>query len=204
MVDAHRYCLKCRYVLDGLTSPRCPECGTHFDLENPQTYSSEPPLTFGVNRVARIALVALVFLLLELVCVRFVWETAGEVAATFVGMIVIFGDLIVLSSVFLNRPRLTTLLLSALILLTVPYPVFLRIKLSFLESEAHRIIAYAETTRVQTGSYPPDLSGYQFHHSWTAASFIYAPDGFWLHWWAEQPGVSHSYSPARGFGYYPD
>ena len=26
-------CVKCGYNLTGLTSPRCPECGTGFDLE---------------------------------------------------------------------------------------------------------------------------------------------------------------------------
>jgi hypothetical protein len=37
-------CLDCAYVLDGLDSPRCPECGREFDRNNPATYSFYPPL----------------------------------------------------------------------------------------------------------------------------------------------------------------
>lgn len=32
-------CLSCGYLLRGLPEPVCPECGTRFDPENPETYS---------------------------------------------------------------------------------------------------------------------------------------------------------------------
>lgn len=32
------YCLQCRYVLDGLPEPRCPECGTPFDPDDRVTF----------------------------------------------------------------------------------------------------------------------------------------------------------------------
>lgn len=31
-------CLKCRYILDNLPEPRCPECGLGFDPQDPATY----------------------------------------------------------------------------------------------------------------------------------------------------------------------
>ncbi len=36
------YCRRCRYVLDGLSDHRCPECGRPFDPANRQTYRTKP------------------------------------------------------------------------------------------------------------------------------------------------------------------
>lgn len=204
MVDTHRYCLKCWYVLDGLTSPRCPECGSPFDAESPRTYATQPRLAYQFSRMWPVAGIAMSFLLLELVCISFAWNTAGEVVATLSGMIVLAGNFIVFTSVLLRRRWLTASLLVALLLLTCPYPIWLRIKLGFLESEARQIIAYAEGVRLRTGVYPADLSGYQFRRAWTSSSLNYSPNGFTVSWWAEQPGVAHWYTPASGFDFYPD
>ena len=43
LADSPR-CLDCAYCLFGLTEPRCPECGRPFDLADPSTYSTKPPL----------------------------------------------------------------------------------------------------------------------------------------------------------------
>jgi hypothetical protein len=37
-------CRKCSYVLENLPEPRCPECGTSFDLDDPQSYTIKPPI----------------------------------------------------------------------------------------------------------------------------------------------------------------
>ena len=37
-------CRTCYYVLENLPEPRCPECGTPFDLDDEQTYTIKPPL----------------------------------------------------------------------------------------------------------------------------------------------------------------
>jgi hypothetical protein len=37
-------CRQCYYVLENLPEPRCPECGTPFDFNNPDTYTIKPPL----------------------------------------------------------------------------------------------------------------------------------------------------------------
>lgn len=203
-LSSHRYCLRCRYVLDGLSSSRCPECGQRFDADNPKTYATQLRQTHQLNRILPITLAALPFLVLEIVCVGFVRETAGEIVSGLFGAVVIVGNLVVFAGILLRRPRLTALLLAALVLVTCPFPIYWKVRLNFLESEAKRIIAYAQTTKLRIGSYPPDLSGYQFQRAWTASRFTYSPAEFRLGWWVVQPGVSHWYTPKGGFGYYPD
>ena len=41
---APRRCRRCYYILEGLDADRCPECGTAFDLSDPRTYLTEPPV----------------------------------------------------------------------------------------------------------------------------------------------------------------
>ena len=36
-------CRNCYYVLENLPEPRCPECGSPFDLNDPATYTLKPP-----------------------------------------------------------------------------------------------------------------------------------------------------------------
>jgi hypothetical protein len=36
-------CRNCYYVLENLPEPRCPECGTPFDFDDPDTYTIKPP-----------------------------------------------------------------------------------------------------------------------------------------------------------------
>jgi len=203
-VNPHRHCLNCWYVLDGLTSSRCPECGRGFDATDPSSFSTLPRRAYHFQRMLPILGLTLLFLLIELLCIKFVWNTAGQSASTFWAMLVVAGNVIVFASLFFRRRRLSAALLAALVLLTCPSPVWLQIKLHFLESEARHIIAYAEGVRQQTGRYPPDLSTYPFRHPWTSSSFAYYPMGFQLHWWAHQRGVSHWYTPAGGFRFYPD
>jgi general secretion pathway protein G len=38
LIQPSMYCRRCRYVLDGLPVPRCPECGTGFDPNEPATW----------------------------------------------------------------------------------------------------------------------------------------------------------------------
>ncbi|MCH8147599.1 MAG: hypothetical protein IH987_06325 [Planctomycetes bacterium] len=37
----HKYCLGCWYILDGLPSNRCPECGRTFASDDPRTFAVE-------------------------------------------------------------------------------------------------------------------------------------------------------------------
>src|SRR5256885_7553264 len=36
-------CRNCGYVLENLPANRCPECGTTFDFDDPETYTLKPP-----------------------------------------------------------------------------------------------------------------------------------------------------------------
>ena len=205
-LTGHRYCLRCWYILDGLHSSRCPECGRAFDAADSRTYARQPRRQYQFSRTFPVLLYAALFLVVELICVGFVWVTVGEVASGLYSFALIAGNLIVVASVVFRRRWLTLTLLILLVSLTCPYPVWLRIRLSMLEAEAQRIIGYAEGVRSQTGAYPASLAGYGYRSQWRAAHFTYTAgvSEFRLCWWAENRGVSHWYTPSGGFGYYPD
>jgi hypothetical protein len=38
------YCRRCDYILDGIDSHRCPECGRDFDPTDPKTFATAPRL----------------------------------------------------------------------------------------------------------------------------------------------------------------
>lgn len=42
-------CLKCGYLLRGLTEPRCPECGRAFDPRNPSTFRTSTRAHGGIH-----------------------------------------------------------------------------------------------------------------------------------------------------------
>jgi hypothetical protein len=56
--DAHKHCRGCRYILDFLVEPRCPECGQPFDPNDPRTFRTDE------RRRWKTAYLALGFLLL--------------------------------------------------------------------------------------------------------------------------------------------
>jgi hypothetical protein len=37
------WCMSCGYPLDGLSEPRCPECGLNYDVRDMSTFSLRPP-----------------------------------------------------------------------------------------------------------------------------------------------------------------
>ena len=43
----HKYCLGCGYILDGLPTNRCPECGRAFDERDPSTFRTENQTSSG-------------------------------------------------------------------------------------------------------------------------------------------------------------
>lgn len=198
----HRYCRACEYILDGLASVRCPECGHAFDPDNPRTYATRPRRVTLAPATWRILLLAAACIPFELLCVSFVWYAAGDVACAPYLLLIIAGNLGVVAAAFLHR-RLALALLCVLLALTCLRPIHLRMRMIYLDAEAAGIIAYAESVKANTGSYPANLAGYTFRWPWTAGFLSYSP-GFELHWWGEQPGVSHSYRAGRGYFYYPD
>ena len=57
------YCIKCRYSLFGLTSPRCPECGQPFDPNDPTTYLTTDRVVHPVHMVIGFAIVGVMLVL---------------------------------------------------------------------------------------------------------------------------------------------
>jgi len=49
-------CRQCGYRLNGLAAPRCPECGSAFDLSDPRTYAVANP---AARRAADLSMAAL-------------------------------------------------------------------------------------------------------------------------------------------------
>ncbi len=64
------HCINCGYCLGGLPKPRCPECGTPFDPEDPSTFIIVRPPDHHdrvLNRFMIIAVAAVVFTVICLV-----------------------------------------------------------------------------------------------------------------------------------------
>ena len=59
------YCQKCWYVLDGLTEPRCPECGRPFDPARRRSYRTKPRGRWWLNVVLGTAAALLVLFALS-------------------------------------------------------------------------------------------------------------------------------------------
>jgi hypothetical protein len=45
VTEPTKFCLNCGHALDGLTEPRCPECGGKFNPADPSTYGNRRPNT---------------------------------------------------------------------------------------------------------------------------------------------------------------
>lgn len=56
------YCKHCWYVLDGLPTHRCPECGVPFDPAKRRTYRTKPRRKYWLGRLLRITLAFVVIL----------------------------------------------------------------------------------------------------------------------------------------------
>lgn len=56
------YCRVCGYCIHALPEPRCPECGTTFDLSDPKSYLRRPPQHIG-RWLVRVGILLAVILL---------------------------------------------------------------------------------------------------------------------------------------------
>ena len=157
---------------------------------------------------AMLALLLVVLVPVELICAAAAYETIGEVASAFYWFIIILGNGVVLVVALGSRAIAGTLAL-LVGLMIIPYQVVLMDRLSRIQTEAARIVAYAYETRLRTGAYPADLTGYTYadppmrkfiqHYersSWNG--------GFQLTYFVGTETASHWYSPDEGWMYYPD
>lgn len=202
-------CRQCLYILDGLTTHRCPECGTTFD---PNDEGTTYPGAMRQLRSRR-QFVALFFLFvalpLELLAGMLAYETLGEVVS---GIIIFFvfianGVGLLLMLLRLNRVALVVFMIVAI--LVIPWQAYLGVRLVMLDSEARSLVAHLEHAKRQTGAYPPDLKGYTFQSNANAPYFYsYSADpkygGYIFYWYVGTRSTSHWHSPETGWGYYPD
>lgn len=136
------------------------------------------------------------------------YETLGETLQGLCTLVLLAGMALIALSIPLGRPRITAAIVVLLALGSIPPQIWLSIRLHRLKTEAESIAAFVERVRALSGEYPPDLDGYSFRRPSLASHISYYggqnPAGYSIHIWVIQPGISHDYSPARGWHYYPD
>ncbi|MDA8218639.1 MAG: hypothetical protein M0Z94_13585 [Dehalococcoidales bacterium] len=136
------------------------------------------------------------------------YHTIGEVTSAMLVLAVALNVVPVLLYVAGRQSLAVGLVLLLVVALVFPQ-VVLGQRLISLQQEAASIVAYTYETRLATGEYPADLSGYAFHDP-SLSQFVegYARDeergGFALFYYVGSPATSHSYSPRHGWQYYPD
>ncbi len=204
-----KYCLSCSYVLDGLVSRRCPECGHPFDPANPETFARSGRQPIQRKWAHRSLILAAILLPIELVCVGIAYETIGEVLQGALILMFLGGNLIGFLLLLFRLPRAAMVWLLFFALLIIPHQSWLGLRLAMLRYEAGQLVAYLEQTKKATGEYPPDLSGYTFRFPSLDDHFHhYAPSstqgGFEVRWHVNTRGIAHWYSPRDGWSYYPD
>lgn len=159
----------------------------------------------------------------ESLCAILAYSTLGDLAGFAYVFGVILLNSIVVALSFRNR---TAAVVGAVVvaLLVIPYQVVLGHRWLIVQEEADRIVAYAYERRTSNGSFPADLSDYQFRNAY-ARTFIqgnylvlrgnFATDeqgqiyyvegkGFELCYWVGIEGTPHCYTPATGWRYYSD
>ncbi|MFC1805706.1 hypothetical protein ACFL09_01840 [Planctomycetota bacterium] len=157
------------------------------------------------------ALLGLLLLLLvpvELLCAQAAFETIGEISRGLYWVLAIAGNCVVILTAVRSRAVAGTLAL-LLGLAIIPYEIVLMHRHARVQTEAARIVAYAYETKLDTGEYPTDLSGYVYEHPETSR-FIQGyhagsqHGGFQVVYRVGTESTSHWYSPKDGWSYYPD
>lgn len=151
-------------------------------------------------------LLLLVLLPLEFAAADLTFETVGEVASALSFLLLVLD--LPIFVLILRRPLVGALTALALATAIVPRQVVLGLRLQGLRQEAAAIVGYAYEHHLTTGEFPPDLEGYESRRPQLMRFVGYEADsdrsGFFLHYWVGTPSTSHWYSPASGWGYYPD
>lgn len=146
------------------------------------------------------------FVTLELIAVALALQTIGEViAALYLWAIALNFFLVVLA---FRYTLAATVGITILMLLLVPYQVWLGRRLWDLQNEAAEVVAYVYEYRLAAGEYPATLDEYTFEDASLGPYFYYSTIGedceFYVSYFVGTPNTSHSYCPAFGWSYYPD
>jgi hypothetical protein len=146
-------------------------------------------------------------MLLEKFCAELAFHTIGEVLSWLDHVFVIWLNVIPIILYAVKFRKIAVVIILALALLLIPCNLFLGYRFVQLQDEAHAIVEYVYKTKVQTGSYPEDLSGYEFknpHLEKHIQRYEAKDNSFRLVYFVGTTGTSHSYSPEGGWFYYPD
>ena len=146
-------------------------------------------------------------MLLEKFCAELAFHTIGEVLSWLDHVFVIWLNVIPIILYAVKFRKIAVVIILALALLLIPHQLFLGYRFIQLQDEAHAIVEYAYKTKVQTGSYPEDLSKYEFknpHLEKHIQRYESKDNSFRFWYFVGTTGTSHSYSPDGGWFYYPD
>jgi len=204
-----KYCLGCWYALDGLSEPRCPECGRRFDPADDESYSAYPNPRH-LRSFGKLLLLMLGLMAIEIPCVWITYEAVSGLSAAFLSIILIpLANLVALFTFILRRPRLTAKALIAVAAVFFLIQSWQGVLLIQTRYEANKIIAYLNDHFAKTEEYPTNFTNYQFVFSTNVQRFQLergcpADGGYRLVWYVATPSTSHWHTPVGGFGYYPD
>ncbi len=149
-----------------------------------------------------------VSILVELAAAWLAYHTVGAVFSGLLFMAVAINLLPVV--LFVSRRQAMSLVIALILLLAiVPYQAVLGHRMISLQQEASGVVSYAYETKLATGEFPADLSGYKFGDEGLQPFFQeyrrnLESGGFSLFWYIGTPSTSHYYTPLHGWGYYPD
>lgn len=146
--------------------------------------------------------------LLELFCAHLAFETLGAITSSFYFLVVAI-NIVPVILLFTNKQRtLAVFILSFIGLLIVPYQLYLGDKLISLKEEAANLTAYLYNQEQIDGTYPEDLSAYEFSFPELKNHFTYnksTSEQFELYYFVGTENTSHYYkSGDNKWGYYPD
>lgn len=146
------------------------------------------------------------FVALELMAAALAFETLGEVMVLL--YLWVIGVNLLLGILSFRYTLIATAGITVLMLLIVPYQVWLGHRLWQLQNEAAEMVAYVYEYRLAAGEYPANLDGYTFEDASLAPYLQYSTVGedckFHVSYFVGTPNTSHSYCPAFGWSYYPD
>ncbi len=150
----------------------------------------------------------IVLLGLEMWCAYAAFETIGVVTSALYWAVVITANSMVVAACFLNRPTATALVV-LLALLIIPYQCLLMVRHAHVREEAKSIVAFVSETKARTGTFPEDLTSYEFKRP-RVSKYIQQYSvgeqhgGFIVTYCVGTEQTSHWYSPKSGWDYYPD
>ncbi len=146
-------------------------------------------------------------LALEVVCAASAYFTRGLVVSGLLRMLMLLNVVPVLLLMY-EKERAALAFTVLVVVLIVPYEVPLGLRYLKLKAESERFIEHVESVRDETGDYPEVLDDYDPGSVVTEETlWNYVVDerrGYVLSWTVFDPGLRHSYTPARGWFYYPD